>query len=132
LLTIVLFTNDLVMNLASFVIGCTAAGGVMQIGLTLMGDLFPTAKGRITGIYYTASGLASFSIPVVTALISKTSVVNIMWFDVAIAVVGILCSLIVLLFYRKDVVPQPNNKDIILNKPEDVQTQSNFEIKEEY
>ncbi|KRN78042.1 hypothetical protein [Lentilactobacillus parabuchneri] len=55
-----------------------------------------------------------------------------MWFDVAIAVVGILCSLIVLLFYRKDVVPQPNNKDIILNKPEDVQTQSNFEIKEEY
>lgn len=132
LLTIVLFTNDLVMNLASFVIGCTAAGGVMQIGLTLMGDLFPTAKGRITGIYYTASGLASFSIPVVTALISKTSVVNIMWFDVAIAVVGILCSLIVLLFYRKDVVPQQNNKDIILNKPEDVQTQSNFEIKEEY
>ncbi len=104
----------------------------MQIGLTLMGDLFPTAKGRITGIYYTASGLASFSIPVVTALISKTSVVNIMWFDVAIAVVGILCSLIVLLFYRKDVVPQQNNKDIILNKPEDVQTQSNFEIKEEY
>ncbi|RRK10174.1 MFS transporter [Lactiplantibacillus garii] len=81
---------------SSFVIGCSAAGGVMQLGLTIMSDTFPRAKGRITGIYYTASGLASFTIPVVTAWISQTGIQDIMWFDVAIAVVGVLCSLVVL------------------------------------
>ncbi|OFA12580.1 inner membrane transport protein YdiM [Lentilactobacillus sunkii] len=131
LLTIVLVPNDTVMNIASFVIGCTAAGGVMQIGLTLMGDLFPAAKGRITGIYYTASGLASFSIPVLTAIISKSSIVNIMWFDVAIAAVGIICSLIVLVFYRKDVVPKPSSEEINVIKPDDDRGTSNFRVEKE-
>ena len=109
LLTVILIPTDSIMNVASFVIGCTAAGGVMQIGLTLMSDIFPSAKGRITGIYYTASGLASFTIPVFTAFISKTSITNIMWFDVAIAGVGILCSLAVLLSFKKWVSGLPKS-----------------------
>ncbi|GEP22413.1 MFS transporter [Lentilactobacillus diolivorans] len=109
LLLITLFPTEIVMLIASFVIGCTAAGGVMQIGLTIMGDLFPSAKGRITGIYYTASGLASFTIPVFTAIISKTSIHNIMWFDVGIAAIGILCSISVLLIERTDRLKFPSH-----------------------
>jgi MFS family permease len=81
---------------SSFVIGCSAAGGVMQLGLTIMSDTFPRAKGRITGIYYTASGLASFTIPVFTAWISQYGIHDIMWFDVMIAVIGVICSIVVL------------------------------------
>lgn len=110
LLLITLFPFELVMLIGSFVIGCTAAGGVMQIGLTIMGDLFPSSKGKVTGIYYTASGLASFTIPVFTALISKTSIHNIMWFDVGIAAVGILCSLAVLLIRRLDNTADSSDK----------------------
>ena len=86
---------------SSFVIGCSAAGGVMQLGLTVMSDTFPRAKGRITGIYYTASGLASFTIPVFKAWISQVGVYEIMWFDVLIAIVGVLCSLVVLILLRE-------------------------------
>lgn len=82
--------------ISSFVIGCSAAGGVMQLGLTIMSNTFPKAKGRITGIYYTASGLASFTIPVFTAWISHVGILEIMWFDVAIALIGVVCSVIVL------------------------------------
>lgn len=96
LLVLVLVPTLSAALISSFVIGCTAAGGVMQLGLTVMSEVFPYAKGRITGIYYTASGLASFTIPIVTAWISIESIQNIMWFDVGIAAVGVLCSLIVL------------------------------------
>ena len=37
-----------IMYIGSFVIGASAASGVMQIGLTVMSNLFPATKGRIT------------------------------------------------------------------------------------
>lgn len=88
----------------SLIIGISATGGVLQIGLTLMSDLYPAHKGRVLGIYYTASGLASFTIPLVTGGLAKTSIHQIMWFDVGIAVVGVLCALAVLALRRQ---PQP-------------------------
>ncbi len=87
--------------ISSFVIGCSAAGGVMQLGLTVMSNTFPRAKGRITGIYHTASGLASFTIPVFTAWISQIGIYEIMWFDVLIAGIGVLCSVVVLTLSRE-------------------------------
>lgn len=101
LLVIASFSSFPVMSVASFVIGVSAAGGVMQIGLTIMSEIFPNAKGRITGIYYTASALSSFTIPVITAAISKNSIHNIIWFDVGIAAVGIFCSVMVIIFFKR-------------------------------
>lgn len=92
----------LVMQVGAFLIGCFAAGGVMQIGLTIMGNIFPQAKGRITGIYYTASALASFTIPVITAFISRTSIHDLMWFDALLAAMGVFFSLIVIYIYRRE------------------------------
>ena len=39
----------------------------MQIGLTLMAERFPYAKGKATGIYYSAGSIATFTIPLITA-----------------------------------------------------------------
>jgi len=100
-----------IMYIGSFVIGASAASGVMQIGLTVMSNLFPATKGRITGIYNTAGGLASFTIPVFTAFISKTSIHNIMWFDVGIAVIGVLCSIIVFIVLKNG--PQNTTEKLV-------------------
>lgn len=96
-----LFPVHSVMLIGSFIIGCSAASGVMQIGLTIMGDVFPKYKGRVTGIYYTTSALASFTIPVFTGILSKTSVHSIMWFDAFIALAGVLCSILVMHFLKQ-------------------------------
>lgn len=94
-----------VMTVGAFVIGASAASGVMQIGLTIMGNVFPKAKGRITGIYNTAGALSSFTIPIFTGIISTTSIHNIMWFDVGIAAAGIVCSALTLVILkRRDLV----------------------------
>ncbi|ANZ60436.1 MFS transporter [Secundilactobacillus paracollinoides] len=101
LLLMAMFPVGWLMYIGSFVIGCSAASGVMQIGLTIMGNVFPRSKGRITGIYNTAGAIASFSIPVFTGILSKTSVHSIMWFDVGIALIGILCALSVMVILRQ-------------------------------
>lgn len=96
-----LFPTTTVCIISAFVIGFTAAGGVLQLALTAMAELFPSSKGKITGIVYTASSLASFTIPVATGIISKTSISNIILFDVIIAAVGVVLGLIVNIRYRK-------------------------------
>ncbi|MDF2902773.1 MAG: inner rane transport protein ydiM [Bacillus sp. (in: firmicutes)] len=83
------------------VIGFSAAGGVLQLALTVMTEFFNQSKGKITGIVYTASSLASFTIPVVTGIISRTSVENIIVFDAGIAFVGTLLAIVVNVRYRK-------------------------------
>jgi MFS family permease len=67
----------------------------MQLGLTLMATRLPHAKGKATGIYYSAGSLATFTIPLITAKISETSIANIMWFDTAIAACGFLLALFI-------------------------------------
>lgn len=79
----------------SFVIGFSSAGGVVQIGLTLMAARFPYAKGKATGIYYSAGSIATFTIPLITARLSEHSIADIMWFDTVIAAVGFLLALFI-------------------------------------
>ncbi|MCU8650571.1 MFS transporter, partial [Escherichia coli] len=53
----------------------------------------PNGKGKATGIFYTAGSLASFTIPLITAKLSKISIASIMWFDLLIAVIGFVIAL---------------------------------------
>ncbi|EJE99966.1 MFS transporter [Liquorilactobacillus mali] len=101
-----------ILFIGSFIIGFSAAGGVMQIGLTLMCNLFPAHKGLVTGIYYTASSLSSFSIPLITGLISQTNIHNILWLDVFIAVIGFICSLLITII-NKIIFKQKNTERIL-------------------
>ena len=77
-----LFPTPLVMMIGAALVGFFAAGGVMQLGLTVMGELFPAGKGTITGIFYTFGSIASFLIPIIAAAIAKNNVRSIMLFDV--------------------------------------------------
>lgn len=95
LLTVCLHPSVYVVVIFSFVIGFSSAGGVVQIGLTLMAARFPHAKGKATGIYYSAGSIATFTIPLITARLSEHSIADIMWFDTAIAAVGFLLALFI-------------------------------------
>ncbi|MEO3739928.1 MFS transporter [Kosakonia sp. WA-90] len=95
LLTVCLHPSVYVVVIFSFVIGFSSAGGVVQIGLTLMATRFPHAKGKATGIYYSAGSIATFTIPLITARLSEHSIADIMWFDTAIAAVGFLLALFI-------------------------------------
>ncbi len=95
LLTVCLHPQAYVVMIFAFVIGFSSAGGVVQIGLTLMAARFPQEKGKATGIYYSAGSIATFTIPLITARISEMSIAHIMWFDTGIAAAGFLLALFI-------------------------------------
>lgn len=95
LLSVCLHPSEHTVIIFAFVIGFSAAGGVMQLGLTLMAVRFPHAKGKATGIFYSAGSMATFSIPLITAKLSQTSIASIMWFDTGIAAIGFLLALFI-------------------------------------
>lgn len=101
LLILWLFPTPLVCIIAAFVIGFSAAGGVLQLGLTVMAEMFPAGKGKVTGIFYTAGSIASFTIPLITGQLSKTNIANIILFDVGIAFIGFLLALVIYVRYNK-------------------------------
>lgn len=96
--------TPLICQIGSFVVGFSAAGGVMQLGLTVMGELFPAGKGTITGIFYTLGSVASFTVPLIASEIAKTNVQNIMLFDAVIAGVGFVLAIIIYIRYKQTVV----------------------------
>lgn len=112
LIALCLFPTPLVCILFSFVIGYSAAGGVMQLALVLMAEVFPGRKGTITGTFYTLGSIASFTIPLITGSLSNTSIASIMVFDAWIAAAGFVLALIIAYRYRKVVrmVPKTERK----------------------
>ncbi|WP_321388536.1 MFS transporter [uncultured Enterococcus sp.] len=98
-----MFPTPMVCTIGAALVGFFAAGGVMQLGLTVMGEMFPTGKGTITGIFYTFGSIASFVIPVAAAQIAKSSVRNIMLFDTIIAGIGFVLAVVIFIRYRQTV-----------------------------
>lgn len=92
-LSVCLFPSPMLVRGFALVMGFSAAGGVVQLGLTLMAMRFPDAKGKATGIFYSAGSLATFTIPLIAARLSQRSIASIMWFDVVLAGAGFLLAL---------------------------------------
>jgi MFS family permease len=95
-----------VVAVATFSIGFFAAGGALQAGIALLGEYFPGSKGRNLGLYYTFMGLASFTSPKVAAKIIKVDGVSeqvgrILYFDLAIAVVGFIIISVLAFRYKR-------------------------------
>lgn len=99
LLLMYLIPRPVVLTVMSFVVGFAAAGGVMQLGLTVMSEFFPTGKGSVTGFFYTSGSIASFTIPLFTGLMSSLRMI--MFFDVVIALIGFIVTTIITLRYRQ-------------------------------
>ena len=84
----------------SAVVGFSAAGGVMQLGLVMMTEMFPKGKGTMTGIFYTTGSIASFTIHVVTGYMADSGINSIMGLDAAIALAGFIVACIIYVRYN--------------------------------
>jgi len=98
---IYLFPSSLVCNVGAFIIGFSAAGGILQLGVAVMAEFFPKSKARVTSVYMMMGGLANFIIPLITGYLSKFSLRYIILLDIAFAVVAFVAALIVFSRYYK-------------------------------
>lgn len=101
LVILYMFPSVLVCKIAAFVIGFTAAGGVLQLALTSMAELFPVNKGTITGLVYSASSISSFVIPSICGVLAAKNVSNIILLDIGITAVGVILALVVNFRYNR-------------------------------
>lgn len=95
-----MFPSTITCIVAAFVIGFSAAGGVLQLALTSMSELFPSSKGKITGIVFTASSLASTIVPSITGILADINLSHVILFDMAITALGVVLALIVNIRYN--------------------------------
>jgi Arabinose efflux permease len=95
LLLICFATNPLLVSISSFVFGITAAGGVMQAGLNILLSLFPNAKGRVTGIFFSFGSIASFTVPLITGKLSEISSAAALRADLIVALISFALWLII-------------------------------------
>ena len=92
-------TSAALMGILAFLVGFFAAGGVMQLALTVMADFFPAGKGTVTGFFYTAGSIASFTIPLFIGWIGNMR--NVIFLDVIIALIGFIDTVIIAIRYKK-------------------------------
>ncbi|OCG19786.1 MULTISPECIES: MFS transporter [unclassified Gilliamella] len=84
--------------IAAIGMGFTAAGGVLQLTLVVMQQLFPTRKGLAVGCMYTFSGLSFVVIPLIVPKLAILNVSYAILIDFFIAVSSVVFGSIV--FYR--------------------------------
>ncbi|ETY75476.1 MFS transporter [Lactiplantibacillus fabifermentans] len=94
-----LFPTPLISTIMAFVVGFSAAGGVMQIALTIMASFFPNGKGTITGLVTTASSVASFTVNVFAGMMAN-NIANIILFDVGLAAIGFVATILITMRYH--------------------------------
>ena len=100
LIALWMFPSTITCVVAAFVIGFSAAGGVLQLALTSMGELFPSSKGKITGIVFTASSISSTVVPSITGILADINLSHVILFDIAVTALGVVLALIVNIRYN--------------------------------
>ena len=95
-----MFPSTITCIIAAFVIGFSAAGGVLQLALTSMSELFPSSKGKITGIVFTSSSLAATIVPSITGILADINLSHVILFDIGITALGVVLALIVNIRYN--------------------------------
>ncbi|GHV97669.1 MFS transporter [Lactobacillus nasalidis] len=82
--------SALLSELASFMFGLTAASGIMQTGLNAFMELYPDRKGLATGIFYFFGAIASFTVPIITGVLSDIDIRLAFGGDLAVGIIACL------------------------------------------
>ncbi len=93
--------TEMVCRTMAFAIGCFAGGGVLQLAAAAIVEFFPEKKGTVTGMVFTASGVAMFLGPIITGFVSKISVSYVLVYDIAVTLLGILLAIVVNIRYNQ-------------------------------
>lgn len=100
LIMLVLSHQLVVAEITSFIFGFSAASGVMQTGLTLFMKLYPQHRGMVTGVFYFFGAIASFTVPIITGILSDISIQMAFAGDIVIGIVAVLMAIIIALATR--------------------------------
>lgn len=92
-LVLFLYPTPLICKAGAFLIGFSAAGGILQLGVAVMAEFFPKSKAKVTSVYMMMGGLANFVIPLATGYLSQISIKYIILLDFGLAVLTLLTSL---------------------------------------
>lgn len=104
---IYLYPSPLVCNVGAFVIGFSAAGGILQLGVSVMSEFFPKSKAKVTSVYMMMGGLANFVIPLITGYLSTIGLQYIILLDFVFALLAFITAIIVFVrYYRVFNIPQ--------------------------
>ncbi len=104
---IYLYPSPLVCNVGSFLIGFSAAGGILQLGVSVMSEFFPRSKAKVTSIYMMMGGVANFIIPLITGYLSNIGLQYIILLDLAFALLAFVTAIIVFIrYYRVFDIPK--------------------------
>ena len=98
LVALAYFPSLLTAYLAAFGVGFFATGGIWQLGLATLLELFSANKGKITSYYSFLTSLGIMLMPFITGQLQPE---NIMQFATAISLAGILLSLIIIVCIRE-------------------------------
>ena len=81
------------------VLGFSAAGGMLQVGVTLRQQMVPGPRGRNVGMYYTFMGFASVFLPgIVGAMTSAAGETQAVWIMMILLLVASLLSVLMSLY----------------------------------
>lgn len=89
--------NTLIVEIACLLFGFSAAGGVMQTGLTIFMKLFPKNRGTITGLFYFFGSIASLTVPLITGFLSKEGIRAAFSFNLIVSIISTVFVFLVML-----------------------------------
>lgn len=103
MLLLMFITKSQTMALAGgFVIGFSAAGGVLQLVVSTMSDLFPVSKGKITSMVMMSSSIATFAVTAIAGFVTSAfGIQYTLLVAAAITAIGVLLSLVVNVRYNQ-------------------------------
>lgn len=102
LVAVLMIKTPTICMIGSFVIGYSAAGGVLQLATATVNDLFPKIKGTITSIIMIASSLSNYTILTAASKIGATSGPEaVMMMNIVITAIGVLLALLVNMRFSK-------------------------------
>lgn len=97
LVFVYIFKTPVICYTGAFVIGYSAAGGVLQMATATVNDLFPKIKGTITSLVMIASSLCNYTILSAAAKMTSTAVILM---NIGITAVGVLLAVFVNVRYQ--------------------------------
>lgn len=92
--------------MASLLFGFTATSGVMQTGLNAFMRLYPARKGLATGVFYFFGALASFTVPIITGILSDAGVKAAFGGDLVVGLIATYLTLAISLLLKDIHLPE--------------------------
>lgn len=99
LLMMVLIPSEAIGALGAFLVGFFAAGGVWQVGLSVLTSYFPQNHGKITSYYSFAPAVVYFVAPLVAAFVLKanaTSTLAVFWITAIITIISVILAFVLI------------------------------------